>query len=80
MNSVAHYSRLAKNAWQFLQLTEEDEINYKQFKSALDLLNIIVLEGRAQRLFNACDLPDESGEASGKVSMTEFEVAMMMNE
>lgn len=80
LNSVSHYSRLAKNAWQFLELTEEDEINYRQFKNALDLLNIVVLEGRALRLFNACDLPDETGKACGKVSMTEFEVAMMMND
>ena len=80
LNSVAHYSRLAKNAWQYLEITEEDEISYKQFKEALDLLNIIVLEGRAQRLFKACDLPDESGKPSGKVSMTEFEVCLMMND
>ena len=25
VQSVAHYSRLAKNAWQFLELTEEGE-------------------------------------------------------
>ena len=80
LNSVAHYSRLAKNAWQYLELTEEDEISYKQFKRALDLLNIIILEGRASRLFKACDLPDETGKPGGKVSMTEFEVALMMND
>jgi Ca2+-binding EF-hand superfamily protein len=80
LNTVNYYSRLAKNAWQFLELTEEDEISYKQFKRALDLLNIILLEGRALRIFKKCDLPDETGVPSGKLSMTEFEVALMMND
>jgi Leucine-rich repeat (LRR) protein/Ca2+-binding EF-hand superfamily protein len=80
LNSVSYYSRLAKNAWSFLEITEEEEINYKQFKKALDLLNIIILEGRALRIFKKCDLPDESGVPSGKLSMTEFEVALMMND
>ena len=80
LNSVSYYSKLAKNAWGFLEMTEEDEINYKQFKKALDLLNIVVLEGRALRIFNKCDLPDETGVPSGKLSMTEFEVALMMND
>ncbi|GMI18476.1 hypothetical protein TrLO_g1181 [Triparma laevis f. longispina] len=80
VQSVAHYSRLAKNAWQFLELTEEDEINYIKFKKALDLLNIIILEGRASRLFAASDLPDETGKPGGSLSMTEFEVALMMND
>ena len=45
------------------------------FKVALDELNIVVLEGRALRLFNVCDLGGE-----GKVGITELEVALMIND
>jgi len=75
LNSISHYARLAKNAWQLLMLTEEDEITYLRFKKALDLLNIIILEGRAMRVFRNCDL-----DGSGTIGMSEFEVALMMND
>jgi len=75
LQSISYYARVAKNAWQLLMLTEEDEITYLKFKKALDLLNIIILEGRAMRIFRNCDL-----DGSGGIGMSEFEVALMMND
>lgn len=45
------------------------------FKLALDELNIVVLEGRAQRLFNLCDL-----DGSGIIGVSELEVALMVHD
>lgn len=75
LNSIQHYARAAKNAWQLLMLTEEDEITYLKFKKALDFLNVVILEGRAMRIFRNCDL-----DGSGNINMSEFEVALMMND
>ena len=54
---------------------EEQRIDFDEFKRALDLLDITLLEPRAMRLFEAADL-----DKSGQIGITEFEVALMMND
>ena len=75
LKSIKFYSRNARRAWEDLGKVEEAQMNYTEFKRALDLLEITVLEPRALRLFSNCDL-----DKSGEVGITEFEFALMMND
>ncbi len=45
------------------------------FKLAFDQLNIVVMEGRALRLFKACDLGN-----TGTIGISELEVALMIHD
>lgn len=45
------------------------------FKLAFDELNLVVLEGRALKLFKASDLGD-----TGKIGISELEVALMIHD
>lgn len=45
------------------------------FKLAFDELNLVVLEGRALRLFEASDLGD-----TGTIGISELEVALMIHD
>ncbi|KAJ1462678.1 hypothetical protein M885DRAFT_505693 [Pelagophyceae sp. CCMP2097] len=73
--STQFYHRTARKAWEDLGKVEEAKINFEDFKRALDLLDVTVLEPRAMRLFEAADL-----DASGEIGITEFEVALMMHD
>ena len=65
----------ARKAWKELGLVEEQQINFDEFKRALDLLDITLLEPRAMRLFEATDL-----DQSECIGIIEFQVALMMND
>lgn len=45
------------------------------FKRALDELNLVMVEARAMRLFEVCDL-----DKSGMIGISELEVALMVND
>ena len=47
LKSIKFYSRNARRAWEDLGKVEEAQMNYTEFKRALDLLEITVLEPRA---------------------------------
>lgn len=65
----------ARKAWEELEIVEEQQIHFEDFKRALDLLDITMLEPRAMRLFEAADL-----DSAGRIGITEFQVALMMND
>ncbi|KAJ8598447.1 hypothetical protein CTAYLR_006876 [Chrysophaeum taylorii] len=73
--SMSYYKRMARKAWEELDKVEEAEMDAEEFKRALDLLDVTMLEPRAIRLFEAADLDN-----SGFIGMTEFEVALMMHD
>ena len=58
-----------------LELAEEQQIGFDEFKRALDLLDLTLLETRAMRLFEAVDLNQ-----SDQIGITEFEIALMIND
>lgn len=73
--SMSYYRRMARKAWETLEKGEEDEIDFEEFRRALDLMDLAILEPRAMRLFQACDMDN-----SGKIGMTEFEMALMTHD
>jgi hypothetical protein len=50
------YTRTARRAWEELELVEEQQIGFEEFKRALDLLDMTLLEPRAMRLFDAASV------------------------
>ncbi|CAM9336211.1 unnamed protein product, partial [Hapterophycus canaliculatus] len=50
-------------------------INVTGFKQALDELNLVIVEGQALRLFEACDLG-----RTGTIGVSELEVALMIHD
>ncbi|CAM9250827.1 unnamed protein product [Sphacelaria rigidula] len=75
LKGVRKYTRTARKAWEALSIPEDQEIDIEDFKRAFDELNLVILESRAIRLFKCCDL-----DRSGKIGITELEVALMINE
>lgn len=49
--------------------------NVAGFKQAFDELNLVILEGKALRLFEACDLG-----GTGTIGISELEVALMIHD
>ena len=72
---INHYEQTSQNTWRLLNLSEEEGINFAEFKFALDLINVIILEGRAKRLFELSGLYK-----SGYIDIIEFEIILMMND
>eukprot|EP00611_Tribonema_gayanum_P031419 TRINITY_DN9080_c0_g4_i2.p1 TRINITY_DN9080_c0_g4~~TRINITY_DN9080_c0_g4_i2.p1 ORF type:complete len:1210 (-),score=279.99 TRINITY_DN9080_c0_g4_i2:887-4516(-) len=75
MRDVKMYARTSKMAWQALRKSQDEDISFEEFKEGLDQLNIVVLESRALRLFQQCDL-----QGTGRIGLTEFEMALMMHD
>ena len=75
LKSITYYRRMARKAWDELDKVEEQAVTFDDFKRALDLVDVALIEPRAIRLFEACDL-----DKSGVISMAEFEVALMMHD
>merc|ERR1711988_312636 len=76
VQNQSYYSRNALQAWFALGEHAEDyEIDFEEFKEALEKIDIVILEPRAMRLFRACDVKKD-----GKVSLTDFEIGLMMND
>ncbi|KAG5181929.1 hypothetical protein JKP88DRAFT_245855 [Tribonema minus] len=74
MRDVKMYARTSKMAWQALCVQVHFSHNSHMYLiQGLDQLNIVVLESRALRLFQQCDL-----QGTGRIGLTEFEAAMVL--
>ena len=76
---LSTYSRNAKKAWKLINhyrsYVIESEMGFEDFKLSLDLINVIVIESRAMRLFQLVEI-----ENKGTIGIAEFEVALMVND
>ncbi|CAM9407626.1 unnamed protein product [Scytosiphon promiscuus] len=75
LKGVRKYARTARKAWEAMSIPEDQNIDFEGFKQAFDELNLVILEGKALRLFQTCDLG-----GTGTIGISELEVALMIHD
>jgi Leucine-rich repeat (LRR) protein/Ca2+-binding EF-hand superfamily protein len=69
---IGHMKRLASRSFRYMKKnTKRDKINYEEFKSMMNYLDVVMLEPRAKKVFNVVDL-----ENAGQIEVGELELAL----